>query len=555
MTFADTERLIERYDAATSALDQAVTDRISKSMDAAFRAMVAELERQYPIWESQGSLYASQRRLLLLNELGPLLAIVRPEQAAEYERLMSEALQLAHTTGATLADELVRTRDPGYPLQDFTTIPIEAAVAQARDGVGRLYRYDEEFRTAASGIVEQGLIQGWGTKRVQGVLERELGVAKSKAETLARTEVMSALNTASQERYERNNISYIQVFNTPSERLCGFCAARHGNVYEVGQVSVPFHPRCRDVIAPWLPRWQQQGLTDDAAVEASRAAIVAEFEAGGGRLSYGPTSWEKKAGLTAAPTPVWKPGDAVAAAPVAARAGVSRSLPQNHAVTINPRYKVDSLDRALDAIATPGAAERVQQFRQFAAKHGVQVVLPDLSQPIAAQLATVKANLSNQRWAGSDAELAEWTQPLESAIGYTADDLDHIVINTSGDRRGEFRVRGGTLNSRAADVLADSRLGLTPDAVDEISDQDTKEFLVYIHEMGHQVHYKAGTPSPPRGIGSVTQYGAVNEREWFAEHFSLWLLDAEAYAQADPDGARFIEDTVRAAIAADRRSR
>ena len=259
MTFADTERLIERYDAATSALDQAVTDRISKSMDAAFRAMVQELERQYPIWESQGSLYASQRRLLLLNELGPLLAIVRPEQAAEYERLMSEALQLAHTTGATLADELVRTRDPGYPLQDFTTIPIEAAVAQARDGVGRLYRYDEEFRTAASGIVEQGLIQGWGTKRVQGVLERELGVAKSKAETLARTEVMSSLATATTERYQANGIEWQQWISVPSESLCPTCAARHGNIYEVGTVSIPAHPRCRCMWLPAKARWQQPG--------------------------------------------------------------------------------------------------------------------------------------------------------------------------------------------------------------------------------------------------------------------------------------------------------
>lgn len=319
MTFSQIERLIERYDAATSTLDTAVTDRISASMDAAFRQMIRELERQYPTWQGQGSLFASQRRLLLLQELGPLLSIVRPEEAAAYEALMAEALQLSHTTGATLADELVRVRDPGYPLQDFATIPIEAAVLQARDGVQRLRRYDEEFRAAASSIVEQGLIQGWGTKRVQGVLERELGVAKGKAETLARTEVMSALNDASQQRYAANDL-LVQVFNSPSERTCPFCLARHGNVYRVGQVSVPFHPRCRDYLAPFSPKWQERGLTDDAAITADKAARIADFEAKGGRLSPGPTYWERKAGLTAAPAPVWRPGDALVAVPAAARA-------------------------------------------------------------------------------------------------------------------------------------------------------------------------------------------------------------------------------------------
>lgn len=320
MSFTAIERLIDRYDTATSQLDTAVTDRISKSMDAAFRQMVQELERQYPTWASQGSLYASQRRLLLLQELGPLLAIVRPEDAAQYQALMQEALQLSHTTGATLADELVRVRDPGYPLQDFATIPIEAAVAQARDGVGRLYRYSDEFRTAASGIVEQGLIQGWGTKRVQGVLERELGVAKGKAETLARTEVMSALNTAATERYQANGIEQQQWITTPSDRLCPTCAARHGNVYKVGEATIPAHPRCRCIWLPFKSKWQQLGLTDDAAIADSRAAIAAEFERRGGRLDVGPTYWEKKAGLTAAPAPVWKPGDAVQRAAASAPA-------------------------------------------------------------------------------------------------------------------------------------------------------------------------------------------------------------------------------------------
>ena len=307
-SFSEIERLIERYDTATTTLDQAVTDRIAASLDASFRSLIAELQRQYPTWESQGSLFASQRRLLLVTELGDLLSVVKPADAPAYEALLSEALQLSDRTGATLADQLVTTIDPGYPLQEFTAIPIEAVAAQARDGVGRLYRYSDEFKTTASSIVEQGLLQGWGTRRVQGLLEQELGVTKSKAETLARTEIMSALSTATQERYEKNGIEWAIWAVTPSESLCGWCAERNGQAYEVGTVSIPAHPNCRCMWIPVKRRWLEQGLIDGAEYGEFRDRTLAELDAQGTRRQTGPTYWEKKAGLTEAPTPVWRPG-------------------------------------------------------------------------------------------------------------------------------------------------------------------------------------------------------------------------------------------------------
>ena len=52
-SFSEIERLIERYDTATTTLDQAVTDRIAASLDASFRRLIAELQCNDPDLDGQ----------------------------------------------------------------------------------------------------------------------------------------------------------------------------------------------------------------------------------------------------------------------------------------------------------------------------------------------------------------------------------------------------------------------------------------------------------------------------------------------------------------------
>ena len=313
------EDLVNRYDRAVDALETDIVKRLGESIDASFRRLERELRRRYPVWQSQGQLYAVQRRLLLLDELKDLLELLHPDQREQYEQIFAEALQLTHRTGAAMADELVQLIDPGYPLHEFSGIPIEAAALQARDGVERLYRYNDDFKRAVSGVVEQGLIQGWGASKVARVLrgtdqmKGRFGVSqlKGKAETIARTEVMSALNDAAQQQYEESGIGHVQVINVPSEALCRICAARNMRVYKIGTIRVPFHPRCRDILAPYTLEWQKQGLTDDAFAKDYRRQGLDLIKQRGLTPDYGPTYWERKnQGLDKAPLHIWEPGAA-----------------------------------------------------------------------------------------------------------------------------------------------------------------------------------------------------------------------------------------------------
>ncbi|MBD1918859.1 MULTISPECIES: minor capsid protein [Cyanophyceae] len=440
-SFSDIERIVARYDSATTELDAAVTDRIADSLDASYRNLERELRSLYPRWQSDGSLYAVQRRLLLMEQLGETLAIVRPEMQGEYEALMTEALQISHESGAKMADELVRARDPGYPLQEFTTVPIEAAIAQARDGVQRLYRYNDNFKTAVSGVVEQGLLQGWGAEKVARMLrgneqmQGQFGLAqlKSKAETIARTEIMSSFDTATQQRYAENGITHIQWLATPSERLCSYCLARHGNVYKLGEVTAPSHPRCRCITCSWLPKWAERGWTDDAAIAADKTTRLEEMAKLGTKPNNGPTYWEKRAGLTEAPQAVWKPGDAPPVAPKPAAKVVAKPLPSTPSPSpTNPAIisRADTAAKVNQALVDKFGQDTVSKAQSNAQKildkSDIYIRVPDaqvLGQIISDGRFKASGELAAGRLAPEGVTLPKGKDPFARALRDSDDDI------------------------------------------------------------------------------------------------------------------------------------
>lgn len=232
-----------RYNRTIAGLEASTIERLNAAMDRAYRDLERELRRTYPAIASNQSLFVTQRKVLILEQLGETLQLVRPDQAAFYQQTLQETLQTANELGRTLADELISATNPNQAVAALSNVNIEAAALQARDGADRLRRYSEEFRGRASAIVEQGLIQGWGPARVADLMRRELGTTKSKAETLARTEVLSALNDASQQRYTENGLQYFQWLATPSEASCKYCINRNMQVFKLG-TRIPAHPRC-----------------------------------------------------------------------------------------------------------------------------------------------------------------------------------------------------------------------------------------------------------------------------------------------------------------------
>jgi SPP1 gp7 family putative phage head morphogenesis protein len=84
-------------------------------------------------------------------------------------------------------------------------------------------------------------------------MRSRLGVVKSRAEAIVRTESLRAYNSASNQYYAANGIDLCMWYATSDDRSCPICNARAGRIYKRAEIKAPCHPRCRCYLAPWDP--------------------------------------------------------------------------------------------------------------------------------------------------------------------------------------------------------------------------------------------------------------------------------------------------------------
>ncbi|MCG6283023.1 F protein, partial [Vibrio diabolicus] len=73
--------------------------------------------------------------------------------------------------------------------------------------------------------------------------------------------------------------------------------------------------------------------------------------------------------------------------------------------------------------------------------------------------------------------------------------------------------------------------------------------VTWVHEMGHQVYYKAGRPaiSDAFYMSAATHYAMTNADEWFAEHFVAWLFTPDTLRALQPAVFDFMTNTINQA--------
>jgi SPP1 gp7 family putative phage head morphogenesis protein len=283
--------------------------------------MVAKLRDAMPRLQQAGSISTLVRQGAIAAELGEALKFLNPSNEQAIEQLGYDVIQQAVDLGQQMAGDSLNYIGLQAP---FTTIPIGAVRNQAERFRERLVNYSNQQASQISAVVEQGLIQGWGTRKIEGQL-KTLGVSfKSNAETIARTETMSAYNGAAKSRYEQAGVAYVQWIATPAEGTCSLCYARNTKAWKTTEApSIPAHPRCR---CTYLPTASLSDI-DTAFYEDYSKQGLDDLERQGLQPDNGPTYWEKKAGVTPA-KPSWVPGQAVSVAPVAAKPALKFEVPE-----------------------------------------------------------------------------------------------------------------------------------------------------------------------------------------------------------------------------------
>ncbi|CCU70924.1 phage minor head protein [Thalassolituus oleivorans] len=76
------------------------------------------------------------------------------------------------------------------------------------------------------------------------------------------------------------------------------------------------------------------------------------------------------------------------------------------------------------------------------------------------------------------------------------------------------------------------------------------QVITWLHELGHQVHFWAGTPRVPGALKDtyLTRYANTNNHEWHAEHFTAWVIDRDALAGWNLEVAEYFDRMVDNAI-------
>lgn len=299
--------LIERTDKTLKNKEDGVIARVAKALTKAVDNLVKKLSKPFNKMSNNKDLLPNQKSLIIANEVKEFLNIAEQSEPVAQKGFLG-LIQSAFKEGTNLAKGLLGAflgdREDGVKLPETT--PIEAITAAAEDSTRRLKKWGQVFADKATAAVEQGLIQGWGTKKTASAIRKEAGATVSHAEQIARTASLNATNTASKQVYQANKIKLVQWIATVDDRTCPYCSWRNFHVYELGKALVPAHVNCRCYLMPFRKEWlDKEGLVDIPLMKRLRKETLRQNR----KINKGLTPFEKAAGYQETAAIMWNVDD------------------------------------------------------------------------------------------------------------------------------------------------------------------------------------------------------------------------------------------------------
>ena len=123
----------------------------------------------------------------------------------------------------------------------------------------RIWMYQDMLKNELAGLLKTGLIQGRNPRQLATHLQKLFGVAKSRAETLMRTELARVQTDAQMRAFKENGYDKYIFIAEDDSRTCNVCISQDNEVFEVkdmqiGVTAPPLHPNCRCSTAAYMDR-------------------------------------------------------------------------------------------------------------------------------------------------------------------------------------------------------------------------------------------------------------------------------------------------------------
>lgn len=267
--------LVEQYNTLLRTTEDGTISLLNRVLDQSFNRLV----RRTRIHMRAGYADPAQRNLALLQEFRQLVPAYRPNRTDAYDRILQNLFLDAQFNGLGIAKELTAGVRPERANLDVS-IPLDATLSAVSQAKGYLRKHGEYFATSAASIVGQGIAEGRPIDLMVQDMRSRLGVVKSRADVIVRTETLRAYNDASNTYYSAAGVEFVMYYATADDRACPFCAPRAGEIYKRGTVRTPIHPRCRCYLAPWDPEIAQKDPQYASMQKTHKAEVARMTKAG-----------------------------------------------------------------------------------------------------------------------------------------------------------------------------------------------------------------------------------------------------------------------------------
>lgn len=119
----------------------------------------------------------------------------------------------------------------------------------------RIWMYQDVLKSELSKLLEQGMIQGKGSRELARSLRKVFDTSRSDAERLMSTELRRVQTEAAKQSYEANENDEYEFMTANAQGPCDVCKKLNGKIFKVkdmmpGKNAPPMHPRCHCCTAP-----------------------------------------------------------------------------------------------------------------------------------------------------------------------------------------------------------------------------------------------------------------------------------------------------------------
>lgn len=263
-------------------------------------------------WLFQQERYQELRRQLitLIDQYGQVTKVVTTEaqKLAVREALTYAGNVLLPVSGGD-GSELATLARGWASVPDSSIIELVGSLQDGTPLDATIRSYAPDAVKDVNAALTRGLALGDSAQMTTRVLE-SLGITRTRAESIMRTETMRAARAATTAAYIQSGVvEKVRWSAAISERTCAYCLSRHGKLFPVDYV-MESHVNCRCSLSPWSPKWdepwqsgedwlKQQPLKVQQAILGKLGAAdfaagnlqLADFERTGFDDKWGPQGW------------------------------------------------------------------------------------------------------------------------------------------------------------------------------------------------------------------------------------------------------------------------